>query len=108
MDPRRSESRQSRSRPASSLSMRAPSALSFASSSHGHGSALPPKTPKASAARYGGLAEKDLQKVSAAVAHQSSLSGRAETLFAEPRFRSPAVFEQRPRPPDSALQSLQI
>jgi hypothetical protein len=62
MESRRSDSRQSSrtSRPSSALGANRPSSsLSFSTS------AFPsqPKTPKPSAARYGGLAEKDLQKV---------------------------------------------
>ncbi|KAK4057423.1 gamma tubulin complex Spc97/GCP2 subunit Alp4 [Microbotryomycetes sp. JL221] len=68
MDSLRGDSRQSRSRPLSSLSMRAPSALSFAAST---ASSAPhhmqPKTPKPSAARYGGLAERDLQKITSSI-----------------------------------------
>jgi len=62
MDSRRSESRQSSrtSRPSSSLGANRPaSSLSYSTSSFLN----QPKTPKPSAARYGGLAEKDLQKV---------------------------------------------
>ncbi|KAK4052757.1 gamma tubulin complex Spc97/GCP2 subunit Alp4 [Microbotryomycetes sp. JL201] len=44
--------------------MRAPSSLSFAAST---ASAAPPKTPKPSAARYGGLGERDLQKITSSI-----------------------------------------
>lgn len=64
MESRRSESRQSSrtSRPSSSLGANRPSStLSFSTSAYAPQPNL--KTPKPSAARFGGLAEKDLQKV---------------------------------------------
>jgi len=78
MDSRRSESRQSSrtSRPSSSLGANRPvSSLSYSTSSFLN----QPKTPKPSAARYGGLAEKDLQKVPPALAAQKH-AGEAKLI----------------------------
>ncbi|GAA6030912.1 hypothetical protein JCM8097_008932 [Rhodosporidiobolus ruineniae] len=82
MDSRRSESRQSASgrtsRPASSLSARPASSL------HQSSSAVPP-TPRHSAARYGGLAEKEFQKLQSSVRKAARAGGA--TSF---RARQPA------------------
>ncbi|GAA6060329.1 hypothetical protein JCM10212_000426 [Sporobolomyces blumeae] len=108
MDPRRSESRQSSrtSRPSSALgSSRPASSLSFSTSAF----ATQPKTPKPSAARFGGLAEKDLQKIQSSIRTAAKTTGggsyrerdRAETVQESDELEDPARGSYE-RPPSSA------
>ncbi|GAA5874140.1 hypothetical protein JCM1840_000364 [Sporobolomyces johnsonii] len=86
MDSRRSESRQSvrTSRPASSLSAARPSSsLSFSTSAY-TGAGHQPKTPKPSAARFGGLAEKDLQKIQSSIRTAAKTVGGGYKVLQEP------------------------
>ncbi|GAA5948251.1 hypothetical protein JCM3765_001335 [Sporobolomyces pararoseus] len=111
MESRRSESRQSArtSRPSSSLGANRPSSsLSF---SHSAFSSTQPKTPKPSAARYGGLAEKDLQKIQSSIRTAAKTTGgssggsgsyrnRQDTLQ---EVEEPAEKEYEPAPEGSFI-----
>ncbi|KAM0786854.1 hypothetical protein ACM66B_002280 [Microbotryomycetes sp. NB124-2] len=99
MDPVRADSRQGRSRPLSSLSVRAPSALSFAHST----SSNAPKTPKPSAARYGGLGERDLQKITSSIRTAVKTTGayshrRQYDDLQDDESDDEAADEQQPQP----------
>ncbi|GAA5900890.1 gamma-tubulin-complex subunit SPC97 [Sporobolomyces salmoneus] len=111
MDSRRSDSRQSSrtSRPSSSLGVNRPaSSLSFSTSAF----ASQPKTPKPSAARYGGLAEKDFQKIQSSIRTAAKTTGgggatshrtRADTLQ---EVEEPVEREYEPAPEGSFIAEI--
>ncbi|BGP42846.1 gamma tubulin complex Spc97/GCP2 subunit Alp4 [Rhodotorula kratochvilovae] len=72
------------SRPASALSSSSQTTHRPASSSSLHAQPRPPqhpKTPKPSAARYGGLAERDLQKLQSSIRAASKTAGTSTTTY---------------------------
>ncbi|GAA5986639.1 hypothetical protein JCM11641_005172 [Rhodosporidiobolus odoratus] len=87
MDNRRTDSRQSSrtTRPSSSIG-RSHSSLSFSTSNTATASShLPPKTPSVHPSRYGGLAEKEFQKLQSSVRKAAKATGAGGSYKARPQ-----------------------